>query len=372
MSTMRGRCVVLTGLCGLALLAVACGDAGDGTATGTPIGAPGGDGKADSATAPYADGTKGACTLLAAANDASPAELSVSGIPSTAARAIVAYRAGADGQLNTADDQIILTVAALDAIPGVGPVTLQKLYEWGTTSTYTCNKTTPPPGKPPATQPPRSPKPGTTPSGVLPAQENINWVNTTRSPQDGDIRVLRLFSDGDFVRLRCYGGSCAQSIPETQKVTLYSASSGKKYLDFMSFTKSGDPNVDDPSAVRDSYEVQVESATTIKLRKTRTSTWRTFHPATDQALCTATGGAWVPKGNGDPFQDCGCGDGNAGYGGHGYVAGAGCIHFAAASEDGCDSTGGHYTDDDATKIGAYCDCPVGQYISDDGCADVPQ
>jgi hypothetical protein len=211
------RVLLAGGLLGLALLG-ACGvGEGDGAAAVGPGGAATLDGKADSPTPPYADGTKGACTLLATANGASADDLARAGIPSTAARAILAFRAGADGQLGTGDDRHIDTVAALDAIAGVGPVTLQKLYDFGTTSPYACNRTVAVPRPVPTPTPP----PPTQPSGPLAAQTNVNWVNTSTHPTDGDLVAFRLFVDGDYVRLRCYGSGCAIAVAETHELKLY-------------------------------------------------------------------------------------------------------------------------------------------------------
>jgi hypothetical protein len=239
-----------------------------------------------------------------------------------------------------------------------------------------------------------------------------NWVATGAVASDGDVRQLRLYADGTYVRLRCYGPSCGAAVAETDRYTAF-RSSGKTYVEFWSFErvlvpgpppkiKGGAPSppehIDHP-VVADVYEIKA-TGSSIKLRKTFSSRWVTLHVTSDEALCTVSGGTWSPpagtpasttpkvpptaKGQQpatpppavaapvaptpapvDAWNSCHCAPDE------GYVAGGGgCTHIASAAEDACDSTNGSYADDDPTKLGTYCACGVGRTLDDTGCTAI--
>lgn len=67
------------------------------------------------------------------------------GLDARAARNIIAARAGDDGTLGTADDQPIASMAALDAIPYVGPRALEDLAAYALANGYGSDEPPPPP-----------------------------------------------------------------------------------------------------------------------------------------------------------------------------------------------------------------------------------
>jgi hypothetical protein len=87
----------------------------------------GGDGKSDSAVP---EGSVEALGVLEMVNEASLEMLDdTCGLASRSARNIVAAQVGADAQLGTDDDHDIATLAELDAVPWVGPVSMSQLLE---------------------------------------------------------------------------------------------------------------------------------------------------------------------------------------------------------------------------------------------------
>ncbi|MEZ4470180.1 MAG: bifunctional metallophosphatase/5'-nucleotidase [bacterium] len=68
-----------------------------------------------------------ACAVRKQAREATPAALAAAGIGAKAVEALLAHRRGPDGQPGTADDGGFDTLAELDAVPFVGPATLQRL-----------------------------------------------------------------------------------------------------------------------------------------------------------------------------------------------------------------------------------------------------
>ena len=82
----------------------------------------------------------------------------------------------------------------------------------------------------------------------------------------------------------------------------------------------------------------------------------TLYKTTATAQCSAQGGAWANS-------DCSCPGNTPGmWAATIFIPGAGgCIATPGASEDGCDSSDGLWTDDDATLIGSYCECGAGRY-----------
>lgn len=244
-----------------------------------------------------------------------------------------------------------------------------------------------------------------------------NWsasVAPGSGADDGDILALRLYTgDGSYVRRRCYGADCAQAVAETDRFTAFTAK-GKTYLQFHSFTrevvpapptppggKPRGPEVQDHDVVADTYELRT-SGSSIKLRKTYSSRWVKLTAVDDADLCASSGGSWdeqpamptpqpvkVPpttKGQQPaapapapatsanapatpppaPTYACRCSAGD-----QWYVPGAGgCMHVAVSSETACDDTNGSYTDDDATRLGTYCQCGLGRTMTDTGCVDL--
>ncbi len=67
--------------------------------------------------------------VLRVANESDAAALDAAGVTSGTAKAMIAYRAGADGLLDTSDDDRFDTLAELDAVPYTGPVLFQKLLD---------------------------------------------------------------------------------------------------------------------------------------------------------------------------------------------------------------------------------------------------
>ena len=189
-----------------------------------------------------------------------------------------------------------------------------------------------------------------------------DYATTTTALRDGDVPNLELGPTGVYVRNRCYHSACSAKRAETDKFDTFTTSSGKSYLRFWSFkivpnAMSGDR--DQVPVVADTYEI-TKTSTTIKLRKTYTARWLTLKKRSLSALCTASGGTWG--------GDCTC-PGPAGWPNAAFIAGAGgCIMVSGTDESECDGTNGFYTDDDSTPIGSFCECGVGRYAGDAGCA----
>jgi hypothetical protein len=158
---------------------------------------------------------------------------------------------------------------------------------------------------------------------------------------NGDVPDLELRADGTFVRERCYHASCAIETPETDHYDVYTSSSGKTYVRF-----HGQDIANSQEIVADVYEIRAFSGG-VQLRKAYSTRWQSLYATTA-----------------DPDPTCDAGQE--------YVAGAGgCIATPGASEDNCDASHGLWTDDDATPIGSYCICAVGQYLDDTGsCTDL--
>jgi hypothetical protein len=88
-------------------------------------------GKTDAAG--IVEGSAIALAVLQVANQATAAELEADGrLTAPTASEIAAHRAGADGALDTADDDRFETLVELDAVPFVGPVAFAKLVEYAT------------------------------------------------------------------------------------------------------------------------------------------------------------------------------------------------------------------------------------------------
>lgn len=100
------------------------------------------------------------------------------------------------------------------------------------------------------------------------------------------------------------------------------------------------------------------------LRKSYSSRWITLYKATAKSLCTGDGGSWAS-------DECTCPGNTPGAWPNTIFVAGGCIATPGASKDGCDTSGGLWTDDDATAIGSYCVCGVGRYDDASGsCASI--
>ena len=183
------------------------------------------------------------------------------------------------------------------------------------------------------------------------------YASTATHHYNNDIPALELRSDGAYVRSRCYHASCALQLPETDKFDSYTASSGKTYVRFWSFSVDVESDgLHTTPVIADVYEIKATSSG-VSLRKSYTTRWFALHATTPAGRCAATGGTF-------DGTDCAC----PGV----FAAGAGgCIATPGASEDGCDSSSGLWTDDDATPIGSFCECGVGRYDDASGaCASI--
>jgi hypothetical protein len=152
------------------------------------------------------------------------------------------------------------------------------------------------------------------------------------------------------VRERCYHTGCALPLPETDHYDTYASSAGNHYVRFWSFTvsKDADGNLVTTPKIADVYEI-VATSYGIKLRKSYTSRWVSLYRTTAATACTSTLGTWTSS-------DCTCPATDV------FVAGAGgCVTSPGANESNCDASNGLWTDDDATLIGAYCECGSGRY-----------
>jgi 5'-nucleotidase len=97
------------------------------------------DGKAD--VAGIVEGSAEACGVLSVVNEASLEELDRNvPLSMTAAKNIVTYRAGDDGILGTSDDGYFDSLAELDAIKYVGPISLSKLAAYADKQGRTCTE----------------------------------------------------------------------------------------------------------------------------------------------------------------------------------------------------------------------------------------
>lgn len=195
------------------------------------------------------------------------------------------------------------------------------------------------------------------------------YASSTTLLQSGDIPNLELRADGEYVRRRCYHTNCALPVGETDHYDTYTSSAGKTYIRFYSFRSEWDETAGDRTEIRvvaDVYEV-IKTTTSIKLRKAYSSRWLTLRKRLVTSLCTSDGGTWS-----DGTCACPGADGNWSDDGYvGFVAGlGGCTTIPGAGESECDDTGGWYTDDDATLVGAYCRCERGSYLSNAGCAPI--
>lgn len=97
------------------------------------------DGKAD--VAGIADGTSEACGVLSVCNDGTLDELdNGAGLTPSAAKNIVAYRAGADGVVGTADDGYFDSLKEIDDVKYVGPATFKKIAAYAKAQGRNCQQ----------------------------------------------------------------------------------------------------------------------------------------------------------------------------------------------------------------------------------------
>ncbi len=185
------------------------------------------------------------------------------------------------------------------------------------------------------------------------------YASSTTTLKAGDVPNLELLATGAYVRNRCYHTACSLEVPETDKFDTFKSTSGKTYVRFWSFKvvpSPADPQRTEVPVVIDTYEIK-KTSTGIQLRKTYTSRWLSLRKKTANALCTASGGT-LDAGT------CAC-PGPTDWPGAIFVAGlGGCTVAPGATEDDCYTSGGFYTDDDATLIGSFCRCGRGRYIAD--------
>jgi hypothetical protein len=175
---------------------------------------------------------------------------------------------------------------------------------------------------------------------------------------NGDVPDLELRADGSYIRQRCYRGSCALEVPETDKFDEYTSSTGHTYLRFygQKIWLDADGNIQNEQTVADVYEIRAFTKG-VQLRKAYATRWQSLYLSSPGLACATSGGTWT---NGD----CACPQQ--------FAPGAGgCIAYPGASEQGCDDSHGMWTDDDATPIGSFCICSVGEYLDATGsCAAI--
>lgn len=196
------------------------------------------------------------------------------------------------------------------------------------------------------------------------------YVTHATHHYSGDITALQLLggdSNTPYVRERCYHASCALPIAETDRYDTYRSSAGKTYVRFWSFEVRTDANGErtETPTVADVYEIQATSYG-VRLRKSYTTRWFALYRTTEAARCTAGGGTW-------DGGTCACPGNTPGqWPATVFVPGAGgCVPNPGASEDGCDSSNGFWTDDDATLIDSYCRCGLDRYDDASGaCAAI--
>jgi hypothetical protein len=176
--------------------------------------------------------------------------------------------------------------------------------------------------------------------------DSSQWLGTYASHAthhyNGDVPDLELRDDGHFVRERCYHASCALSVPEADQYDTYKSSTGHTYLRFygQEISRDANGNITNDKAIADVYEIRTFSHG-VQLRKTYSTRWQSLYTTTPTITpCPA---------------------------GQEFVAGAGgCIANPGANESNCDDSLGMWTDDDATLIGSYCICSIGQYLDATG------
>lgn len=182
-----------------------------------------------------------------------------------------------------------------------------------------------------------------------------------------DVPDLELRGDGNYVRERCYRASCSLDVPQTGRFDEYTSASGHTYVRFygqhISVDSSG--NIHNDDTVADVYEIRAFSKG-VQLRKAYSTRWQSLYLSSAGLACAATGGTFTGS-------DCACPLNQPGmYPAQVFAPGAGgCIAMPGDNESNCDDSHGMWVDDDATLIGSYCICSVGQYLDSTGtCAAI--
>ena len=178
------------------------------------------------------------------------------------------------------------------------------------------------------------------------------YASHTTHHYNGDVPDLELRSDGQFVRERCYHGSCALEAPEFGAFDQYTSSTGHTYVRFYSAY--------DATKVLDVYEIRTFTKG-VQLRKAYSTRWQSLYLSSPGLACASSGGTF----NG---TDCACPlNQPMTYPAQAFVPGAGgCIAMPGASESNCDDSMGMWTDDESTLINCYCICPAADYLDATG------
>ncbi|MBV8759660.1 MAG: hypothetical protein JO257_20390 [Deltaproteobacteria bacterium] len=179
---------------------------------------------------------------------------------------------------------------------------------------------------------------------------------------NGDVPDLELRSDGNYVRQRCYRSSCSLETPETGRFDEYTSSTGHTYVRFYGQQISLDQNnnIQNQEIVADVYEIRAFTKG-VQLRRAHSTRWQSLYLSSAGLACATSGGTYTGT-------DCTCPANEPMMPiQQVFVPGAGgCIANPGASESNCDDSQGMWTDDDATLIGSYCICAVGEYLDSTG------
>ncbi|HSN27860.1 MAG TPA: hypothetical protein VLT45_16335 [Kofleriaceae bacterium] len=179
---------------------------------------------------------------------------------------------------------------------------------------------------------------------------------------NGDVPNLELRADGRYVRQRCYHGSCALEVPETDTFDEYTSSTGRTYLRFYGQDIGHDDNGNlvNTEVVADVYEIRTFSKG-VQLRKAYSTRWQSLYLSSPELACATSGGSYDGVNCACPLNQ------PMTYPAQVFVAGAGgCIANPGASESNCDDSNGMWTDDESTLIDSFCICSVGEYLDDTG------
>lgn len=178
------------------------------------------------------------------------------------------------------------------------------------------------------------------------------YASHTTHHYNGDVPDLELRSDGNYVRQRCYRGSCSLETPELGAFDEYTSSTGHTYVRFYSAY--------DVTAIVDVYEIRAFTKG-VQLRKAYSTRWQSLYLSSPGLACASSGGDFDGVSCACPLNQ------PMMYPAQVFVPGAGgCIANPGASESNCDDSHGMWTDDEATLIDSYCICDVGQYLDASG------
>ena len=178
------------------------------------------------------------------------------------------------------------------------------------------------------------------------------YASHTTHHYNGDVPDLELRSDGQFIRERCYHGSCALQVPEFGAFDQYKTSTGRTYVRFYSAY--------DATQILDVYEIRTFTKG-VQLRKAYATRWQSLYLSSPSLACATSGGSYDGVNCACPLNQ------PMQYAAQVFVPGAGgCIANPGASESSCDDSMGMWTDDDSTIIGSYCICPAADYLDATG------